>query len=197
MTPATANDWHECQVVLPAPHNWLVLDLQRTDQEAWAGKVAGEHVAADACSEVRDAFAADVLWYRDSALRQGALCAALLVPADSAVIASYTVRELKVSREFLSVEALRAEALRSEGPYFGGQRLAQVELPLGPALRVHRQEPTAPDSDGGTIVEGVAHYIVPREHSTVLECRLLWSNLGFGEELLKMAEELAESVRLV
>lgn len=53
--------------------------------------------------------------------------------------------------------AFRGEAARAEGPYFGEQGLTEVELSLGPALRVHRLEPTASDADSGTIVEGVAH----------------------------------------
>jgi hypothetical protein len=96
-----------------------------------------------------------------------------------------------------TVAAFRAEAERAPGPYFGGQVLTEVELPLGPALRVHRQEPTDPGADGGTVVEGVAHYVLPRRHPTALECRLLWTSLGLGAELVKVADELAQSLRLV
>ncbi|WP_275409283.1 hypothetical protein [Streptomyces sp. SID12501] len=42
----------------------------------------------------------------------------------------------------------------------------------------------------------MAHYILPRAYPTALECRLLWSTLGFGEELEKIADELADSVLL-
>ncbi|MGW3653146.1 hypothetical protein [Streptomyces sp. NPDC000878] len=190
------NDWRQCRVVLPAPQNWLVLDLRSEDPETWAREVAAEHLAEDAPVEARDAFATDVLWYWGVAVRQRALCAAVLAPPESAVIASYSVRELRIPLESLSVGAFRAEAARAEGPYFGEQGLTEVELPLGPALRVHRLEPTAPDSDSGTIVEGVLHYVLPRQYPTALECRLLWSTLGFGGELEKIADELADSVLL-
>ncbi|MFH8500043.1 hypothetical protein [Streptomyces coeruleorubidus] len=92
---------------------------------------------------------------------------------------------------------VRAEAERAPGPYFGdGQVLIEVELPLGPALRVHRQEPTDPEADSGTVVEGVAHYVLPRRRPAALECRLLWTFLGLGAELVKVADELADSLRL-
>ncbi|MDX3454421.1 hypothetical protein PV396_21150 [Streptomyces sp. ME02-8801-2C] len=190
------DDWRQCRVMLPAPQNWLVLDLRNEDPEAWAREVAALHLAEDTPAEARDAFAMDVLWYWGVAVRLRALCAAVLAPPESAIIASYTVRELRIPPESLTVTAFRAEAARAEGPYFGEQGLTEVELPLGPALRVHRLEPTAPDSDGGSIVEGLAHYVLPRKYPTALECRLLWSTLGFGEELEKIADELAESVLL-
>ena len=107
------------------------------------------------------------------------------------------MRALNIQPESLTVAALRAEADRAEGPYFGwSQSLTEVDLPLGPALRVHRQEPTDPEADTGTVVEGVAHYVLPRRHSTALECRLLWTSLGLGAELVKVADELADSLRL-
>lgn len=190
-------DWRECRVDLPAAHNWLVLDLRDEDPEHWTLALAEEHLGGETHERLRTAFAEDLLWYWGAAVRQGALCAAVLAPRNDAIIASYTVRELRVPPESLSLAAFRAEAERAAGPYFGGVRgLSEVELPLGPALRIHRQEPTAPESDRGVIVEGVAHYVLPARHPTALECRLLWTSLGLGEELTKVADELAESVRL-
>ncbi len=46
------------------------------------------------------------------------------------------------------------------------------------------------------VVEGVAHYVLSVRHTTALECRLLWTSLGLGEELSKVADELADSLRL-
>jgi hypothetical protein len=190
-------DWSECRVELPAPHNWLVLDLRNEDPETWARQVAEEHVAQGSRRELYDAFATDVLWYWGAARRQGALCASLLTPPDAPVLASYTVREVRIPPEASTVAALRAEVGAAEGPFFGTQLLEEVELPLGPALRVQRMEPTAPRSSAGEIVEGVAHYVLPsRFAGTALECRLLWSSLGLGEALAKMADELAASLRL-
>ncbi|MFF7795071.1 hypothetical protein [Streptomyces sp. NPDC007991] len=190
-------DWRECRVALPAHHNWLVLDLRSEDPEDWARALAGQHLGGDVPEEWREAFAADLLWYWGAAVRQGALCAAVQAPKDGPVVAGCTVRELTVPAESRTVAAFRAEAERAEGPCFGGEQvLTEVELPLGPALRVHRQEPTDPDADSGTIVEGVAHYVLPRRHPTALECRLLWTSLGLGAELVKVADELADSLRL-
>ncbi len=191
-------DWHECRVTLPAAHNWLVLDLTAEQPEAWARSAADEHFTADAPVEWREAFAEDVLWYWGVAARQKALCAALLTPQDGGVAAFYCVRELRgVPSESLRLDVLRAEAEAAEGPYFRSPEITEVELPLGAALRVHRLEPTEPEADSGSVVEGVAHYVLPRTHPTALECRLLWGALGLGEELGRMADELADSVRLV
>ncbi|MCM1972670.1 MULTISPECIES: hypothetical protein [Streptomyces] len=191
------DDWRECRVDLPAAHNWLVLDLRCEDPEEWALGLAAEHLGGETDERLRTAFAEDLLWYWGAAVRQGALCASVLAPRNDAIIASYSVRELRVPPESLSLAAFRAEAELAEGPYFGGVLgLTEVELPLGPALRVHRQEPTDPESDRGVVVEGVAHYVLPVRHATALECRLLWTSLGLGEELTKVADELADSLRL-
>ncbi|MFF8672064.1 hypothetical protein [Streptomyces sp. NPDC015242] len=195
---AHTGEWRECRVALPAPHNWLVLDLRSEEPEVWARTLAGRHLGDGVPEQWYEAFAADLLWYWGAAVRQGALCAAVLAPWNGPVVASHTVRELTVPAESRTVGALRAEAGNAPGPYFGGgQVLTEVELPLGPALRVHRQEPTDPEAEDGTIVEGIAHYVLPRRHPTVLECRLLWTSLGLGAELVKVADELAGSLRLV
>ncbi|NUR64777.1 MAG: hypothetical protein HOQ47_03370, partial [Streptomyces sp.] len=79
MTTGTA-DWSECRVDLPAPHNWLVLDLRTEDPEAWAREIAQQHLSEGSPRELYDAFATDVLWYWGAARRQNALCASLLAP---------------------------------------------------------------------------------------------------------------------
>ncbi|MFJ8491476.1 hypothetical protein ACIRBZ_24470 [Streptomyces sp. NPDC094038] len=175
----------------------MVLDLGREDPETWAQEASRQHIDGGSKAESCHAFAEDLLWYWGTAVRQRAVCAALLAPPNGAVLASYTVRELKAPPEALHMDVLRAEAAVSEGPFFGRPALIEVELPLGPALRVHRFEPMAPDTDTSGILEGVAHYVLPRDHRTLLECRLLWTTLGLGEELGRIADELANSVRLV
>ena len=196
-TEASGRSWRECRIELPAPESWLVFDLDTGDPQVWARSVAEEHVGADAPSDRRDAFAEDVLWYWTAAIRQQALCAALLVPPGSSVLASYTVRELHVSPELLCLEALRREAELAEGPFFGKPAISEVDLPTGSAIRVHRLEPSAPGSEDGEVLEGVAHYILPRLHPAALESRLLWTSLGLGDELATVADALAESIRLV
>ncbi|MDQ1038017.1 hypothetical protein QFZ75_004433 [Streptomyces sp. V3I8] len=193
-----AADWHQCRVTLPAPHNWLVLDLTAPRPEEWARSAADKHFTAGVPDEWRTAFAADVLWYHDVAARQKALCAALLTPQDGGVAAFYCVRELAgIPPESLRLDILRAAAESAEGPFFRPPEISEVELPLGAALRMHRLEPTDPDTGDGSVLEGVAHYVLPRARPTALECRLLWRAPGLGEELGRMADELADSVRLV
>lgn len=194
---AASPTWRECRVELPAAQNWIVLDLSANDPETWAMSVAEEHLGPDAAADWVRAFSQDLIWYWTAAVRQRALCAALLTPPLHSVIASYSVRELHISSEWRNMASLRAEAERTEGPYFGTPVITEVELPQGPALRVQRMEPTDPASATGSVVEGVAHYVLPRAHSSALECRLLWSSLGLGKELNKVADELAASLRLV
>ncbi|MFJ8086396.1 hypothetical protein ACIQ6Y_38295 [Streptomyces sp. NPDC096205] len=190
-------EWRECRVELPTPGNWIVLDLSAAEPEPWARSVSSQHLAASSPQELLDGFAKDLLWYWTVAVRQQALCAALLAPPNESVIASYSVRELKVPPEALRLDILRAEAEAAVGPYFGSPRVSEAELPVGPALRVNRLEPSDPESSSGTVVEGVCHYVLPRRASVALECRLLWTALGLGEELGKVADELAASLRLV
>ncbi|MGW3662906.1 hypothetical protein [Streptomyces sp. NPDC005141] len=189
--------WSECRVELPAPESWLVLDLDAGSPQVQAHSAAEYHGGVVACVDRRDAFAEDVLWYWAAAIRQRAICAALLAPVGGPVLASYTVRELPVSRELLSLEALRREAELAEGPFFGSPSISEADLPVGSAVRVHRMEPSAPESAGGEVIEGVAHYVLPHLHPVVLEARLLWTSLGLGDELATVADALAESIKLV
>ncbi|MFJ4831426.1 hypothetical protein ACIP79_16100 [Streptomyces sp. NPDC088747] len=196
-TETSGPDWRECRIALPSSENWLVLDLGTEQPEVWARSVVEERLGTGAPSARSEVIIENVLWYWASAVQQQALCAALLVPSDGSVIASCSVRELRVPPEALTLEALRVEAEQAAGPCFGQPEISEIQLPLGPALRVHRREPSAPESDSGAVVEGVAHYILPRAYPAVLECRLLWGSLGLGEELARMADDLAGSVRLV
>ncbi|MGQ4376397.1 hypothetical protein ACN6K9_006724 [Streptomyces sp. SAS_267] len=194
---ASQHGWSECRIELPAPESWLVLDLATGTPLLWARTVAEDHIGAHASADQRDAFVEDVLWYWRTAIRQRAVCAALLAPADGPVLASYTVREVTVSQELLCLEALHRAVELAEGPFFGTPSISEVGLPVGSAVRVHRMEPSAPDAAGGEVIEGVAHYILPRLHPVVLEARLLWSSIGLGDELAMVADALAESIRLL
>ncbi|MEV6196082.1 hypothetical protein AB0M19_27205 [Streptomyces sp. NPDC051920] len=194
---ASQHSWSECRVELPAPESWLVLDLAVDQPMPWARATAEDHVGADASADRRDAFADEVLWYWGAAIRQRAICAALLAPADGPVLASYSVREVAVSQELLRLEALRRDVELAEGPFFGSPSISEVDLPVGSAVRVHRMEPSAPESAEGEVIEGVAHYVLPRPYPVVLEARLLWSSIGLGEELATVADALAESIKLV
>jgi hypothetical protein len=190
-------DWRECRVKLPSPENWIVLDLATEAPEAWAHAVAADHLVASASEELLVAFADDVLWYWLAAARQSAICAAVLAPPNESVVGSYVVRELQAPAAALRMDVIRAEAEKAAGPYFGSPGISQTELPAGPALRISRREPSDPSSDSGVVVEGVAHYVLPRDFPVALECRLLWTTLGLGEELGKIADELAASLMLV
>ncbi|MER5396704.1 hypothetical protein [Streptomyces sp. NPDC002599] len=191
------HDWSECRIELPAPESWLVLDLATDTPRLWARTVAEDRIGAHTSADRRDALVEDVLWYWSTAIRQRAVCAALLAPADGPVLASCTVREVPFSQELLCLEALHRAVELAEGPFFGSSSISEVDLPVGSAVRVHRMEPGTPEAAGGEVIEGVAHYILPRLHPVVLEARLLWSSIGLGDELATVADALVESIRLV
>lgn len=199
-TPETAApaDWHECRVTLPAPHNWLVLDLTAERPEEWARAAADEHFSADDTpADWREAFAEDVLWYWAVAARQKALCAAVLAPQDGGVAAFYCVRELgrpcrvaAPGRAARAGRGRRGAVLPSAGDHGGGAAAGRraARAPPGAHGPRGRQRQCAGRCGALRAAAGVSHRVgVPPSLGA----------LGLGEELGKMADELADSVRLV
>ncbi|MEU6079260.1 hypothetical protein [Streptomyces sp. NPDC047108] len=189
--------WETCTVSLPEPDNWIVLDLAAEQPGAWALEEARERLGASAEPAWLQAYADDLTVAADAARGRHALSAAVFAPGGGPILAFLSLRELSVPEESWRVEALRAEAAASDGPYFQPPELTEVALPLGPALRVHRLEPSDPGSDAAGVVEGVAHYVLPGEApGTVLELLMTWSSPALGEVLATMADAVAASARL-
>ncbi|MGP3951655.1 hypothetical protein [Streptomyces sp. 7N604] len=182
---------------LPEPDNWLVLDLNSEAPQEWAQDTARRHLGEDAERRFHYAFAQDLMRLAEVARARRALSAGVLAPARGPSIALLHVRELRIPIESCRLEVLRAEAEQIEGPFFLLPRLTEVALPLGPALRVHRMEPTDPESDSTKVLEGVAHYVLPSQFpGTALELVMTWDTPELGEALTAMADEIAASARL-
>jgi hypothetical protein len=73
----------------------------------------------------------------------------------------------------------------------------QVDLPAGPALRVHRQRAEPGDPTGqSTVSEGVTYAIRPPGIPDAIVVAMTWAALQYGERLATMAEAIARSVHV-
>ncbi|MEV6313633.1 hypothetical protein [Streptomyces sp. NPDC051776] len=184
-------------MALPEPDQWLMLDLARDKSDAWALELARRHLGEGAADTLRHALAGYLTQAAETALSNGAMSAAVLAPVGGPPVAFLQVREMRIPVESWQVEALRAEAELIEGPFFREPQTSSVDLPLGPAMRVHRVEPIDPDSDSTGVLEGVAHYVLPSQCPGVaIELVMIWHTPGLGGVLEEMADRIAASALL-
>ena len=73
----------------------------------------------------------------------------------------------------------------------------QVDLPSGPALRVHRKRAQPADPTGQSVVsEGVTHAIRPPGIDDAIVMIMTWAALQLGDRLAKMADQIAATVKI-
>jgi hypothetical protein len=74
---------------------------------------------------------------------------------------------------------------------------SRVKLPAGSAVRVQSKRIEERDkSSQGTVVEGVTHAILPPGVDSAVVVVMTWTMLQWGETLAKMADMIAETVRV-
>lgn len=97
----------------------------------------------------------------------------------------------------LTIAALREVYAKDSADTIGDVDEQQVDLPSGPALRVHRQRAEAGDPTGqSTVMAGVTYAIRPAGIDDAIIVTMTWAALQYGERLAAMADAIARSVRV-
>ncbi|RKN42950.1 hypothetical protein [Streptomyces hoynatensis] len=92
-----------------------------------------------------------------------------------------------------------AELARQPQPYrFQEPDVKVVELPAGPACRVHELVLNdVPGDERQLVMEYVSYYVIPKSYpGGVVELTVSWSSPTFGNTMLETADEMAESLTL-
>ena len=189
--------WSNCSVSLPSPENWIILDLNASEADAWALSEVKAHLGDEWRAGHHDAFAADIVSCMVDARERNAMSAAALAPRQEPIVALLQVREMHLAPGEYDLARLREAAADLEAPSFRPQELTSVALPVGPSLREHRLEPGSIDEETALAVEGVAYYVLPHQYpDTALELLMRWNATGLGEALCAMADEVALTLRI-
>jgi len=84
------------------------------------------------------------------------------------------------------------------GPETVGEiEVSEVDLPAGPALRIHRQRAIRQGRRRGQILrEDLIYSVLPRQITSAVEINVSWSELAFGPSLIKMADAVAKTLTI-
>lgn len=110
----------------------------------------------------------------------------------TAFVAPWEVPPGHRSPESIAVLAREPQPYRFQDP-----NVEVVQLPAGPACRVHELVLNdVPGDERQLLMEYVSYYVVPEDYSGVVEFTVSWSSPTFGNAMLETAAEMAESLTL-
>jgi hypothetical protein len=185
---------------LAVPDEWVTPDLDRLPADRRADLVvAVERLVADvpdlrddavALVEVAEAVIAD-------AEQNDALVAAVGFAILEGVVVALSVAAYGIPGDAPPDVAELADDLRVPHERdLNGREVDVVDLPAGPAVRVHAISEGAPDVDGRTtVVEAVDHFIPVPGRSDMLLLAGSTPSVAIGDVLLPVFDEIAATVR--
>jgi hypothetical protein len=185
---------------LAVPDGWLSVDLDRLPVDRRGDLVlAVDHLVAEV-PEMREdsAHLVDIAEgvIADAEAHDALLAAVGFELVGGALVALSVAAYAIPGDEAFDVEAL-AEDLTTPHPLdMNGRDVEVVDLPVGPAVRVHAISETAPDAEGRTmVIEGVDHFIPVPSGTDMLLLTGSTPSVAIGDELLPVFDDIAASVR--
>jgi hypothetical protein len=124
---------------------------------------------------------------------------ALYAPPPDGLAAILDVKRLVPDRTYpeLTFDVLRRLYAEPTADTLGDIEEKQVDLPSGPALRVHRKRAEPRDPTGQSlIIEGVTHAIVPPGIGHSIVMIMTWAALQLGGRLAEMADTIAATLEI-
>jgi hypothetical protein len=190
------------------PPRWIrlpVLDnrtVLRHDRKviAWSEQQARAILGPDASPADLKQRATELAELTYEARARGAMNGlALYAPPPDGLAAILDVKRLVPDRTYpeLTFGVLRTLYAEPSADTMGDIDAQQVDLPSGPALRVHRKRAQPADPTGQSVVsEGVTHAIRPPGIDDAIVMIMTWAALQLGDRLAKMADEIAATVKI-
>ncbi|WP_326598412.1 hypothetical protein [Streptomyces sp. NBC_01803] len=179
---------------------WIQLDMGETDVAEQAAQLVadrgGEHDQAYA-----EAVYEELKVIRDGALERDASPVVVYVPEAPPqslpmVPVSAFVAPWELPEERRTLETLTGLA-RQPRPYrFREPDVRTVDLPAGPACRVHELVVNeAGDDDRQTLMEYVSYYVIPPGYPDgVIEMTVTWASPAVGDVMVETADEMAATL---
>jgi hypothetical protein len=79
---------------------------------------------------------------------------------------------------------------------FGETEMTEINVPVGPALRVHRFRKADPAKRRTTIVEELAWVICPPESTQAVMMSTKWGDTAFSKVAITIADDMAKNFRI-
>jgi hypothetical protein len=124
---------------------------------------------------------------------------ALYPPELPGLVAGLDVKTYQPDRNYpeITLDLLEEIYAKYSSDTVGDISASRVKLPAGTAVRVRTKRIEERDkSSQGTVVEGVTHAILPPGIDSAVVVVMTWTMLQWGETLAKMADMIAETVRV-
>lgn len=197
-------DWR-CSLLIP--DGWITVDLDDSEPSQAAVAVDAAVRAMPELSRIAEAMRQTVAAAARVAVDRGALFLALgFEPVDIDVVAmSVTVYGLTTPGGAVGLEVMADELAVPQPEDFNGRDVRMVELPVGPAVRLHTvttgpADPTdgADGGDGQSLfVEVVDHFvpIVGTADVALVSCST--PAVAVGDQVLALFDRIAASVEIV
>jgi hypothetical protein len=198
-------DWR-CSLLIP--DGWITVDLDSGERSPAAAAAVDAAVRdTPELSGVAEAMRQTVAAATQVAVDRGALFLALgFEPVGIDVVAmSVTVYGLTTSGGAVGLDVLADELAVPQPEDFNGRDVRMVELPVGPAVRLHTMttgaaDPT--DGDGGgdgrsLFVEAVDHFVPVAGTADVALISCSTPSVAVGDQALALFDRIAASVDIV
>jgi hypothetical protein len=188
-------DW---SVTLGTPEGWLQVPLRETDPQGWAGATAADLLGADAAdADAATAFADDLERFVHKTRDLRPLLAAVYVPFPAAGVEAFLVAEVLDRAATPTVAAARAVQEPLHPDLLRPREIGEVDLAIGPALRVHDIFRHAPPDEPPRVLESVSYHVFPPDLPDGVSLVVQWPDLARGEELAGMTDFIASTLEIV
>lgn len=186
-------------VQLPVRENRKTLRHDRK-VETWSRERARAMLGASATADHLTQRATELAKLTYEARARGAMDGlALYPPRIDGLVAILDVKRAVPDRTYpeLTFGALREVYAKPSADTMGDIEQQQVDLPSGPALRIHRKRAEPADPTGQSFVtEGVTYAIRPTGTDDAVVMIMTWGALPLGDRLTAMAAAIAETLKI-
>jgi hypothetical protein len=195
------------RITFSRPEGWVQLPVTNSEKlerdrelEAWAADKAGSTLDSDASPQQVAQRAQELIELTYSCrARRDWYGLAYYPPKLPGLIAVLDVKPYKPGRKYpeITLDLLEEIYAKYSSDTVGDIAASRVKLPAGSAVRVQSKRIEERDkSSQGTVVEGVTHAILPPGIDSAVVVVMTWTMLQWGETLAKMADMIAETVRV-
>ncbi|UCM89498.1 hypothetical protein [Streptomyces marincola] len=181
---------------------WLQLDMGAADVAEQAAQAIADR-GGELSQDYAEAVYPELQVIRDGALERDASPVAVYVPPEPLtsrplVPVTAFVAPLPATAEQSTVAAMAELAARPQPYRYRDPLISTVDLPAGPACRVHELVLNEPGEDGRRVMtEYVSYYVVPPGYGKgFVELTVTWPSPTLGAAMEETADEIAATLTI-
>ncbi|MDT0446885.1 hypothetical protein [Streptomyces johnsoniae] len=181
---------------------WIQLDMKATDTAEQAAQTVADR-GGELSQDYAEAVYPELQVIRDGALEREASPIAVYVPPEPLssrplVPVTAFVAPVPAPADQSTVEAMAALAAQPQPYRYRDPLVSIVELPAGPACRVHELVLNERSEDGRRVMnEYVSYYVVPPGYDQgFVELTVTWSSPTLGASMEETADDIAGTLTI-